>query len=407
MINPKRKMNRLESLKLLKEINSDYYRGAHQAHEENKHICYVNAFTPVELLYAMDVIPIYPENHAVIVASRRMTGEFSSLAEKLGYGHDICSYGRIDLGSIKLNKNVVEGGLPKPDFLLVCNAQCNTLVYWWEALSRYYHVPLFLIDVPQSSTGAKDEAAERYVKKQIENLVPAIEEITGRKLNRSHFEDVLALSREGSRLWNDIIDIGLHKPSPMTVFDQFIAMAPIVAQRGCKVTIDFYEELKKELQNRVRSGVGAVLKERFRLYWDNLPMWTDLRALAEYLDAHDACLVTSMYTWAWANLSVGSDDPFQDWMEQYLYFFNFDLKRRVRLLVQFQERFSLNGFIYHSNRSCKVVSFDAKVVRRKVTEETKIPGVIIEGDHCDPQHYSFDQITQQLDIYFEILNGTM
>ena len=27
-------------------------------------------------------------------------------------------------------------------------------------------------------------------------------------------------------------------------------------------------------------------------------------------------LVTSLYTWAWARLAVGEDDPFRDWTEQ-------------------------------------------------------------------------------------------
>ena len=79
----------------------------------------------------------------------------------------------------------------------------------------------------------------------------------------------------------------------------------------------------------------------------------------------------------------------------------------MALHVGFQKKFALNGFIYHSNRSCKVVSFDAMEVKRRVTEETKIPGVIIEADHCDPQHYSFDHITRQLDTYFQLLNETL
>ncbi len=38
-------MQPIESLKLLKQINIDYYGGAHAARQNNKFIAYVNAFT--------------------------------------------------------------------------------------------------------------------------------------------------------------------------------------------------------------------------------------------------------------------------------------------------------------------------------------------------------------------------
>ena len=94
-------MEPIEALRALKQINIDYYGAAHMAKENDKFIAYVNAFTPVELLYAMDVIPIYPENHAVIIGARKMTPELAAAAEGMGYSMDLCSYARCDLGFYK------------------------------------------------------------------------------------------------------------------------------------------------------------------------------------------------------------------------------------------------------------------------------------------------------------------
>jgi bcr-type benzoyl-CoA reductase subunit B len=397
-------MNPLLSLKDLKQINIDYYTAAHMARQNGKFVAYVNAFTPVELLYAMDFIPIYPENHAVILGARRISLEVAPEAEKLGYSVDLCSYARCDIGSIITGKSPTFG-LPKPDLLLVSNSQCGTLTKWFEVLSRMYGAPMVLIDVPHSGNGERDQEAEKYIKGQLMELVDVLEGISGKTLDPERLKETIRLSREASDLWTKVLLSATHKPSPITVFDEFIAMAPIVAQRGTKVAVDFYAKLLDELEDRIAKGIGAVSRERFRLFWDNLPIWPELRRLSEFLDSRGAALVTSLYTWAWATLAVGEEDPFQDWAEQYLYTANLHLQRRIETYVEYAKEYCLDGFLYHSNRSCKMVSQDIPELRRAVTERTGIPGVIIEGDHNDPRLYSIESIESKIETFLEVLEG--
>jgi len=397
-------MNPLLSLKDLKQINIDYYTAAHMARQNGKFVAYVNAFTPVELLYAMDFIPIYPENHAVILGARRISLEVAPEAEKLGYSVDLCSYARCDIGSIITGKSPTFG-LPKPDLLLVSNSQCGTLTKWFEVLSRMYGAPMVLIDVPHSGNGERDQEAEKYIKGQLMELVDVLEGISGKTMDPERLKETIRLSREASDLWTKVLLSATHKPSPITVFDEFIAMAPIVAQRGTKVAVDFYAKLLDELEDRIAKGIGAVSRERFRLFWDNLPIWPELRRLSEFLDSRGAALVTSLYTWAWATLAVGEEDPFQDWAEQYLYTANLHLQRRIETYVEYAKEYCLDGFLYHSNRSCKMVSQDIPELRRAVTERTGIPGVIIEGDHNDPRLYSIESIESKIETFLEVLEG--
>lgn len=397
-------MKPIATLRDLKQINIDYYTAAHTARRNGKFIAYVNAFTPVELLYAMDFIPIYPENHAVILGARRLSEEVAPAAEKLGYSMDLCSYARSDLGSILTGKSPTFG-LPKPDLLLVSNSQCGTLTKWFEVLARMYEAPMVLLDVPHSGNGERDPDAERYVKAQLEELVGVLERITGARLDPQRLSESIRLSREASDLWTKVLLCGSHIPSPITVFDQFIAMAPIVAQRGTQVAVDFYGKLLDELEERIAKGVGAVSHERFRLFWDNLPIWPELRRLSEFLDERGAALVTSLYTWAWATLWVGEEDPFQDWAQQYLYTANLHLERRIQTYVEYAREYRLDGFLYHSNRSCKMVSQDIPELRRAVAERTGIPGVILEADHNDPRLYSIESLESQIQSFLEMLES--
>ncbi len=392
----------IQTLKQIKQINFDYYAGAHQAKQNGKVVAYVNAFTPVELLYALDVFPIYPENHAAIVGARKMTTEVSPSAEGMGYSMDLCSYARCDLGSIKSGISPT-WGLPKPDLLLISNSQCGTLTKWFEALSRLYHVPMVLIDVPHSGNGEKDPAAESYVRSQLTDLIRTAEEVTGKALDWDKLRETIRLSSEASTLWTRILEAGTARPAPMTVFDQFISMLPIVSLRGTRTAVDFYRALAEELEQRVSQGIGAIEDERYRLFWDNLPIWPELRRLSQFLESKGAALVTSLYTWAWAQLAVGEQDPVGDWVDQYLYKANFHLEKRVSDYVTMAEHYKLDGFLYHSNRSCKFVSQDIPEVRRAVTDRTGIPGVILEADHNDPRLYSIEALEKQIDNFLDLL----
>jgi benzoyl-CoA reductase/2-hydroxyglutaryl-CoA dehydratase subunit BcrC/BadD/HgdB len=358
----------------------------------------------VELLYAMDFIPIYPENHAVILGARKLSEEVAPAAEAMGYSIDLCSYARCDLGSIQTGKSPTMG-LPKPDLLLISNSQCGTLTKWFEILSRKYSAPMILIDVPHSGKGEPDQAAEYYVRGQLKELVGNLEEITGRRLDSQRLKESIQLSRQASSLWTQVLDNGGRKPAPLTVFDQFIAMAPIVSQRGTQVAVDFYRALLDELQDRADRGIGAVENEQYRLFWDNLPIWPELKRLSVFLNERRAALVTSLYTWAWAGLAVNEEDPYSDWADQYLYAANLHLTRRIDQYVEFAQRFELDGFLYHSNRSCKMVSQDIPEVRRAVTERTGIPGVILEADHNDPRLYSVESIESQIQSFLELLSS--
>jgi benzoyl-CoA reductase/2-hydroxyglutaryl-CoA dehydratase subunit BcrC/BadD/HgdB len=395
-------MEPIKALKEIKKLTTDYFTAAHMAPHNNKPVVYCNVFTPVELIYAMDMFPVYPENHAAIIGARKMTTELSSAAEGMGYVIDLCSYARCDIGWTKAGISPT-WGLPKPDLILVINCQCGTLTKWFEVLSRLYNAPMVLIDIPHSGNGEEDPAAEAYVKRQLEELVKTLEAIAGKPLDEAKLKDVIALSRQASELWTKMLVMGENIPSPMTVFDQFISMFPIVSQRGTEAAVKFYGNLVQELEERTASKIPAVPNEKFRLFWDNLPIWSELGKLSGFLADRGAAVVTSIYTWAWSQLAVNEQDPLSDWTRQYLYTFNLNLEYRIEKYIELAKLYSLDGFLFHSNRSCKWISQDVMALRDAITERTGIPGVIFEADQNDPRLYSFENLERHIDSFLELL----
>lgn len=394
----------IQTLKQLKSINKDYYEEARKAARQGRPVGYVNVFAPTELFYAMDIVPIYPENHAVFLQARKMTLETLSGPEELGYLPGLCSYALCDIGYTLTQKSPI-GGLPKPDFFLTTNAQCGTLTKWFERMSDYFNVPLFLIDVPFTGGKPDHEHCKEYVHAQILELVRFLEGISGKPLDPNKLGEVIDISNQTVSLWEEIVDSAVHIPSPISVFDQFFSMAPVVAQRGSAVALEFYRNLKAEIEDHSAKGIGAVSEEKYRLYWDSLPLWHELKWLSDLLSSFGACLVSTIYTLPWAQFKLNPEDPFSSWTDEYVHYFDWHLKRRVDLILNQKEKYHLNGFLFHNDRSCKMFSTAIPEIKRIVQEKTGIPGYVLEADHGDPRFYSKDQIEKGLTYYFDILEA--
>jgi benzoyl-CoA reductase/2-hydroxyglutaryl-CoA dehydratase subunit BcrC/BadD/HgdB len=392
----------IQSLRLLREMNVNYYNEVREAARQGKPVGYVDVFAPAELLSAMDVIPIYPENHAVFLQARKMTADMVAAAEKRGYPRGLCSYALCDMGSTFTGISPV-GGLPKPDFFLTTNAQCSPLTKWFERMSDHFDVPLFLIDVPFTGGRSDNAHCKEFVRVQIMEFIEFLEDLTGKPLDPGRLRQIIEMSNKTTALWKEIIESAAHVPSPISVFDQFFGMAPIVAQRGTRVALEFYQQLKAEIDDRVVRGIGAVAEERYRLYWDSLPLWHEMKWLSGLLASFGACLVSTIYTRPWADFHLDPDDPVSSWVDEYVHYFDWHLNRRVDLVLQLTNRFHLNGFIFHCDRSCKMFSTAIFEIRRIVQEKTGVPAYIFEGDHGDPRFYSKEQIEKGLTTYFHLL----
>ena len=367
-------------------------------------VAWVTSGAPVEILKALGFYVLYPENHAALCGARRISLELCLEAEKAGYSPDICSYARCDFGALISGRTPV-GKLPKPDLLVCCTNICQTVLYWYRVLEEHFKVPLIIIDTPFLYREAQDHHVD-YVKNQLENLIETAEKVSGKKLKFQKLKETLRLSKMATELWLQVIKRAKHIPSPISVFDQFIHMAPIVEMRGDAETVDFYAHMLKELDARIASGTAAVVNEKKRLLWDNLPIWYRLRALSELLAERGVSIVASTYTNAWGELAPMMDPerPIESMAKTYLYpILNRGVGHKLRTMKTMIEEFKLNGAILHSDRSCKPYSVGQIDERNRLISEVGVPALLLEADHNDPRSYSEEQIRNRLIAFMEML----
>lgn len=399
---------RIQSYLKMRELMAVYYMTAKNARNNNQMVAWITSGAPVEFLHAMDVIPIYPENHAAMCATQKMAVELEQAAEAKGYSMDLCSYARTDFGQIYTGKSPIMG-LPEPDFLFACNNICSTVIKWYEVVSRIYKVPLFVMDMPFLHEGPQEHILE-YVVAQMKEFIGFLEERTGRRFDPERFLDVLQKTVEATRLWGEILDTCTHVPAPMTCFDAFMHMAPIVTLRGTQECIDYYVVLRDELLRRIEQGIWAIPEERHRLLWDNLPIWFNVKGLSEWLATRNTSLVAATYTSSWSAIIYAPeeleklDDVLREMARAYLTpYINNNFSSRVETLKGMLATYRADGFLMHSDRSCKPYSLGQYVIRDIVMRETGIPGLVLEADHNDPRYYAEGPIYNRLEAFLESL----
>ena len=65
--------------------------------------------------------------------------------------------------------------------------------------------------------------------------------------------------------------------------------------------------------------------------------------------------------------------------------------------------FSVDGVVFHSNRSCKLMDFRTYEVQRRITERTGCPSVIFDGDQTDPRVFSEAQYETRIQGLLEMM----
>lgn len=401
---PQKERPKIKAVAQLKKIMRNYYWRAKTARWRRKKVAWITSGGPVEPLLAMDVIPIYPENHGAMIGASKMGRPLCDAAENLAYSQDLCSYFRVDIGS-SLTRGGPIGGLPKPDFLVCCNNICGTVLKWYEIQARYYRAPLFIFDTPFIHQEFSPEA-QHYVKQQMQEFIGFLETVCHRRFDQQKFQAVGRRSIQAQRLWQAVLDCCIHRPAPMTAFDAFFQLALIVTLRGTQIVLDYYAQLLQEMNDRIQQGIAMVPHEKYRLLWDNIPIWYRMRWLSEKFAAHQACLVADTYTSAWSGVVQLLDD--KNLLDSMALAYsnihlNISIDRMFDKIKSLVTKYDVDGVVMHSNRSCKPYSFGQYDLQKMITAELQIPVLILEADMVDERSFSESQIETRIDAFMESL----
>jgi benzoyl-CoA reductase/2-hydroxyglutaryl-CoA dehydratase subunit BcrC/BadD/HgdB len=402
------KLRRLEAGRTQRKFMADYYLELdHASKTGEKKIAWCSSVGPAEILRGMGFLVYFPETLSAALGTTRKATDYIPYANALGYSPEICSYLTADIGAYIQGYSPFEPlgieGPPKPDVLVFNTNQCRDVQDWFAWYAREFDAPLIGV---HTYRGVK-EVTEDYIysiTKQMEALVEPLEEISGRKFDMGEFKQAVALSRQCSDLWKEVLETAAAIPAPLTFFDGTTLMGPAVVARGTQEALDFYEELLAELRERVENGIGVMDNERYRIYWEGMPIWGRLRAHSELFASLGANVLASTYCNSWIFTDLDPADPFASMARAYtkLFIVRSDMTKEqyIKRMLDF---FRIDGVVYHNARTCPNNSNSNYGMPQRLEEETGIPALVIDGDLNDLRCLSDEQTNTNVEAFIEQL----
>jgi benzoyl-CoA reductase subunit B len=407
------------SMILQKEMIANLFDELSSASETGKKVVYT--FVPgnlSELILAFDMLPVYPEINALQSGMRKMSGEYIREAEKYGYSEDVCTYVKCDIGMM-LKGNVGPTGkkLPDPDLLLLSYTGCFTFMKWFENLSGLYpNAEIAMLHTPYQENGKITPEMTDYMVKQLrEEVIPKMEKVSGKKLDEEKLKQILENAVKTEDTITNIFDLTKNTPSPIDAyFAGVYYIGPInIGFRGSPEAVEYYNELYKEIEIRAKQGLGPItpegeMDERYRLVVEGPPNWTSFREFWKLFYDHGAVIVASSYTKVGGVYDMGfRHDPIRplESLAEYCMncYTNLNLIQRTDLLSKCVTDYKADGLLVNSIKSCNSFSAGQLLMMRTIEEKLEIPVGFIESDLVDPRYFSYSNLKNRLDSFFQML----
>lgn len=399
---------------LQKEMMGNYFNQLTRCAEqgEGKAAYMLISGNPVELMLAFDLIPVYPEINALQLAVKKVALPFILKAEEIGYSMDNCAYVKADVGMFLGDRKTPFATIPLPSLILCNYVGCNVYLQWFEHLAEYSDGTLYNLDIPfmRDPSGKPSPEDVTYVVRQLEEIIELCEKITGKKLDYAKLQRIVALSGETGELWSKIKSLTKHVPSPFDAyFDSVTMMAPLYCLRGTEDGLRFFEAAYKEMEEKVRLGMGPLPEERFRFVIEGPPPWPYLRAFRDLFAKWGAVAVASTYSTVGGLWEFGfkhdSNRPLESIASHMLEWnlTNRNFLQRYDQIRRYAEEWSADALVIHSVKSCRLFSAGQGDMREYFTKELGIPTLLVESDIEDPRYFSEAQMKNRIDAFFESL----
>jgi benzoyl-CoA reductase/2-hydroxyglutaryl-CoA dehydratase subunit BcrC/BadD/HgdB len=393
----------------LNNFMRDYYLELDAAAQRGApKVAWCTSVGPAEILRAFGFQVYFPETHSAMLGATRLATEFIPEANAIGYSPDICSYLTADIGAFlkgvtPLEKAFNIKSVPKPDVLVFNTNQCRDVQDWFNWYGEKFDAPVLGVHTYRGVS----EVTEKHIysiAKQLEALIPPLEKIAGKAFQLDDLKHAVALSRECSELWKKILDTASAKPAPLTFFDGTTLMGPAVVGRGTQKAVDVYKILLAELEERIQKGEGAVENEKFRIYWDGMPVWGRLSAHSQLFASLNANVLASTYCNSWIFSALDPQDPFNSMARAYteLFIVRADEAKEayIRDMLAF---FKVDGIIYHDAKTCPNNSNCRYGMPQRLEKQTGIPSLTINGDLNDLRMISDEQTKTNVEAFIEQL----
>jgi hypothetical protein len=300
---------RLRSSAAALAYQREWFAGLRGQVAAGERLALVDADVPHELLRAFDIPYVVNQWWASICSAKQRAPYYLALLRKRGYPDYVEQYSAIALGSALEDdpEQAPWGGLPVISLFLT-QVWTDSHLGIAEAWERELGVPFFAFEKAVDA-----EVPERWWERiaadweqvvgtarldlmtaELEQLVPVLEDLTGRRLDGERLERILALANEQQEWSRKTRDLVASAPTaPLDIVDSIPAVMLPQWHRGTKWARDAARSFHEEVEGIVAEPEGEP--ERIRLMWIGRGLWFNLGFYQHFRDEYGAVFVWSMY----------------------------------------------------------------------------------------------------------------
>ena len=416
MSNEKKKVNRVKCTANISGLMDNFYK---DMFDDNKGpLCWCVGACPYEMFSAANVRRFQTENHAARISTRQEQAMFIEVAEAEGLSENVCSYAKINIGFALMMARGEEDKiperyrLPKPDMLFALNT-CPTMIQWCDMLSDIFKVPKFVVDAAYIYDENNWDRDVEYVKSQLYDFVRFLEKNTGRPFDWARLNEIVMLMKQIAVEWRAARELYKNLPTPASFLDALIAMGPKNTVRD-EASLAFYKDFHNEVAQRAKDGIGVLEQEKYRIMWRGNFPWHKLGTLSRMLAKYDAVIISGVYGLGTYGdhaidniLPDGFDvsDPLrtiaaEHCCRSYTRRFDWKMEHEFRRYI---DEFSIDAIIIHSPRTCRPWALTTYDMAREVEEKYKLPVLVLEVDHTDPNYFHDAQVETRIKALLETI----
>lgn len=387
------------------QIMLDYFQRVHRAQEEGKPLAWVSFGVPVEIFYAMDIVPFLVEQFAITVVVqgfREGKGfEYFDYGIGTGFSKEACTAHIVPVGMAKA------GVLPPPDVAVCSSVPCDSSLMTFEVLTDMYRCPSFWLDYPYRERNGREID---YFRQEFADLIAFLEEHTGRKLDPDRLRETLEISRETNEIYARILELRKTVPAPFGGREGWNIIMNIRYVDGLPGTLEYFKAFYQETQEKIARGEGHLSDERHRLIWVGGYPFFFMRVIDWVEEQYGAVVVGEAQNSVKHLVGGDTSDPLEFLARKAAGFGIWRVFRDFGTiapeLVEQAKALKADGAIYFASAGCKQGCGITRLLRDTWGEAAGVPTLILDGDILDPRVTSVAQIQAQLQKFFAMLDGS-
>jgi benzoyl-CoA reductase/2-hydroxyglutaryl-CoA dehydratase subunit BcrC/BadD/HgdB len=387
------------------QMAADYIEAIANAERDGKHLVWHGTQMNTEVYYAMDIVPVFNEMYSVLFSM--MGGpvkDIFDLSAANGLPTELCAFNKSMDGMLQA------GIAPKGTMATWHGSSCDNTPKALVNLSKMQNIPTHFMDRPYKMFTKHGLA---YWRKQNEEFITFCEQVTGRKMDYDRLKEAIEISWQATLLCQEIERLTWQVPCPMS---WEAAFGPLTAARsfgGHPTANAFLTLLRDELKERVAKGIGAANPERVRYVFTVSCPYFDM-SLIQWMQTKCGAVIVAdnigrfRGTGEWM---IDPDDPVGNLAAKQQFNMgshNYNpAVEHKEMILEISRNAKVDAAISFNNVGCAEQAGVTRILDASLQRELRVPSVVVDCDILDKYFTPREQIEQQLERFFEMVeNGT-